>query len=109
MKSNHFILLLVTMLGLLTGCAISDFKPYSGAQQDWPTAPGGFIESKYAVPTYYGPPSRPYEVLGYLDVTTAPIRRRGVVRYAASRAKELGGDAIVVLHEGAEYRGTYHS
>jgi hypothetical protein len=100
---------LVVLLGLLCSCATSDFKPYSGGQQDWPTAPGGFIDSKYAVPTYYGPPPRPYEVLGYLDATTAPIRRRGVVGYAANRAKELGGDAIVVLREGAEYRGTYHT
>lgn len=46
-------------------------------------------------------------MLGYLDARTAPIRRRGVVRYAASRAKELGGDAIIVLQEGSEYVGTY--
>ncbi len=94
---------------LLAGCATSDFKPYSGAQQDWPTAPGGFVENKYAVPAYYGPPPKPYEIIGYLDATTAPIRQRGVLKYAASRAKELGGDAIIVLHEGKEYVGTHHS
>src|SRR5882724_10807144 len=106
MKSNPTLvsvfawLSLVSVTLLLEGCATSDFKPYSGAQQDWPTAPGGFMETKYDVPTYYGPPPRPYEVLGFLEATTAPIRRRGVVRYAAVQAKKLGGDAIVVLHEG---------
>jgi hypothetical protein len=99
----------VVLLALQSGCATSDFKPYSGTQQNWPTAPGGFIETKYAVTAYYGPPPKPYEVLGYLDATTAPIRRRGVVRYAANKAKELGGDAIIVLQVGSEYRGTFNS
>src|SRR5216684_1155926 len=109
MRSNRIILISTSLLAVLSGCATSDFKPYSGAQQEWPTAPGGFIETKYAVPTYYGPPPRHYEILGYLDATAAPIRKRGVVRYASSRAKDLGGDAIIVLQEGAEYRGTYSS
>lgn len=107
MKSKHVAPVLGCIALLLAGCATSDFKPYSGTQQDWPTAPGGFIDTKNALPTYYSPPPRPYIVLGYLDARTAPIRRRGVVRYAASRAKELGGDAIIVLQEGSEYVGTY--
>jgi hypothetical protein len=49
---------------------------------------------------------RPYNVIGYLDATTAPIRRRGVVAFSARRAKELGADAIVVLEEGQEYAGS---
>jgi hypothetical protein len=44
--------------------------------------------------------------IGYLDATTAPIRQRGVVGFAARRAKELGADAIIVLAEGSEYAGT---
>lgn len=97
------------MLGalILSGGALADFKPYVGAQQRWPTSPGTFMDTKYAVPTYYGPPARPYRVFGYIDATTAPARRRGVVAFAARRAKELGGDAIVVLQEGAEHVGTY--
>jgi hypothetical protein len=91
------------------GCAVARFKPYVGAQQNWPTAPGAFVENKYAVPAYFSPPPRPYNVLGYLDATTAPIRRKGVVAFAARRAKEVGGDAIVVLQEDSEYVGTYSS
>jgi len=41
-----------------------------------------------------------------LDATTAPIRRRGVVAFAAQRAKELGANAIIVLEEGQEYAGS---
>ena len=91
---------------LLSGCAIADFTPYSGRQQNWPTAPGAFVKTEYVVPAYLGYPSRPYNVVGYLDATTAPIRRRGVVAFAARRAKELGADAIIVLQQGAEYAGT---
>jgi hypothetical protein len=45
-------------------------------------------------------------VIGYLDATTAPIRHRGVIAFAARRAKELGADAIIVLSHGTEYAGT---
>jgi len=55
---------------LLWGCATSDFHQYTGAQQNWPTASGAFVSNKYDVPAYYGLPSRPYIVLGSLDVTT---------------------------------------
>ncbi len=58
------------------------------------------------MPTYLGYPNRPYNVVGYLDATTAPIRRRGVIEFAARRAKELGADAIIVLQQGTEYAGT---
>jgi hypothetical protein len=51
-------------------------------------------------------PDRPYKVIGYLDAKTAPIRRRGVVSFAARQAKELGADAIIVLSQGSEYAGT---
>jgi len=61
---------------------------------------------QYVIPTYFGYPSRPYNVIGYLDATTAPIRHRGVVAFAARRAKELGADAIIVLSHGTEYAGT---
>jgi hypothetical protein len=98
-------LLLLTAL-LLSGCAIADFTSYQGEQQNWPTAPGAFVKTNYAVPTYLGYPNRPYNVVGYLNATTAPIRRRGVVAFAARRAKELGADAIIVLQQGTEYAGT---
>jgi hypothetical protein len=92
---------------LVSGCAIADFTTYSGQQQNWPTQPGSFVATQYAIPAYiHSYPDRPYVVIGYLDATTAPIRRRGVVGFAARRAKELGADAIIVLAEGSEYAGT---
>jgi hypothetical protein len=92
---------------ILASCAIADFTTYSGQQQNWPTQPGAFVATQYAVPAYmHSYPDRPYNVIGYLDATTAPIRRRGVVSFAARRAKELGADAIIVLSQGSEFAGT---
>jgi len=102
-------LLALILNAALTGCAVADFTPYQGAQQNWPTARRALVANQYAVPAYYGYPPRPYIVLGYLDATTAPIRQRGVVEFAARRAKEIGGDAIIVHSSGRQFAGTYHS
>ena len=91
---------------LAAGCASSNFRPYSGVQKDWPTSPGCLMETNNAVPTYFGFPPRAYVVVGCLDETAAPICASRVVRYAASRAKALGGDAIIVLDQGRQYVGS---
>jgi hypothetical protein len=111
----QFIPLFALAIAILTtakfsGCAVADFTTYSGQQQNWPTKPGSFVATQYAIPAYvHSYPDRPYNVIGYLDATTAPIRQRGVVAFAARRAKELGADAIIVLAQGSEYAGTISS
>jgi hypothetical protein len=98
------------MAAFLGGCAVADFTSYSGYQQNWPTQPGSFVSNKYVIPVYlHSWPDRSYTVLGYLDATTAPIRRFGTISFCARRAQELGADAIVVLNEGTEYRGTVNT
>ena len=94
---------------LFWGCATADFHQYTGAQQNWPTASGAFVSTKYDVPAYYGPPNRPYIVLGSLDATTV----RGIgqdaesaVQDAARVAKRMGADAIIVIGSGREQVGT---
>jgi len=102
--------LLVTLaLAALSGCATSDFHQYTGAQQNWPTASGAFVTTKYDVPAYYGPPDRPYIVLGSLDATTV----RGIgqdessaVQDAARVAKKMGANAVIVMGSGREQVGT---
>ena len=95
-------LLFATVIG---GCAVADFTPYQGAQQNWPVSSGTFVDNKYAVPVFYGAPNRPYVVLGYLNAETAPVRsRRGaVVAFMARRAQELGGNGLIVLGTNREY------
>lgn len=107
MKSVKKLSMLCIAAAVFSGCAIADFTAYSGRQQNWPNQPGAFVSTNYVIPAYiHSWPSRPYIVLGYLDATTAPIRRRGVVAFAARRAKELGADAIIVMQQGQEYAGT---
>jgi hypothetical protein len=107
MESPKNLLPLLFATIFFSGCAIGDFTPYSGQQQSWPTQPGSFVSTKYVIPAYiHSWPDRPYLVLGYLDATTAPIRRRGAVAFASRRAKELGADAIVVMQQGQEYAGS---
>ena len=107
MKRN-LILIACVFLG---GCAIADFTPYSGAQQNWPVGSGAFVDNKYAVPVFYGAPNRPYVVLGYLNAETAPVRsRRGaVLAFMARRAQELGGNGLIVLGTNREYVGSVSS
>ena len=92
--------LLLTWCFALTSCASQDFHQYTGVQQNWPTASGTFVSTKYDVPAYYGPPNRPYIVLGSLDATTV----RGIgqdaesaVQDAARVAKRMGADGIIVI------------
>jgi hypothetical protein len=87
---------------------MADFTPYRGAQQKWPIAAGAFVETKYAVPVFFGAPDRPYDVLGYLNAETAPARsrRRMVISFMARRAKEVGGNGLIVLGTGSEYAGS---
>src|SRR5256886_6979421 len=101
--------LLLTWCFALTSCASQDFHQYTGVQQNWPTASGTFVSTKYDVPAYYGPPNRPYIVLGSLDATTV----RGIgqdaesaVQDAARVAKRMGANAIIVIGSGREQVGT---
>ncbi|KAB2645342.1 MAG: hypothetical protein DVB27_10505 [Verrucomicrobia bacterium] len=101
-------LILAITATMLSGCAWAKYRAYEGGQQEqWPTSQGAFVERNHAIPAYFSPPPRPYRVIGYIDATTAPIRRGGVVAFAARRAKEQGADAIIVLEEGSEYGGSF--
>jgi hypothetical protein len=70
-------------------------------------ARGAFVETRYAVPVFFGTPDHPYDVLGYLNAETAPARsRRGmIIAFIARRAKEVGGNGLIVLGTGREYTG----
>jgi hypothetical protein len=91
---------------LLPACAATEFTPYQGAQQDWRMAPGTFVDSKYSLPVYYGPPPRPYKILGYLS--TGNTRTKGQnLAAATSAARKAGGDAIIVMETGSDVAGVY--
>jgi hypothetical protein len=110
---------------LLSGCATADFSPYVGEQQKWPTAKGAFVTTinsydgpgrsgtgkQYTLPVYFGPPNRPYAVLGSIDVD-APVGRLfeqseaiTTLKPAMREAGQHGADAIIVIAQEVETRG----
>src|SRR5438552_3401582 len=103
-----------------TGCATADFTPYVGEQQRWPTAKSAFVTpingydgpgrsgtgQQYTLPVYFGPPNRPYAVLGSVDVDT-PVGRlfegseqATTLKPAVRVAGQHGADAIIVICSG---------
>jgi hypothetical protein len=48
----------------------------------------------------------PYRVLGYLSADTAPVRRFAIAAFMARRARELGGDALILTSKRSEYSGS---
>jgi len=66
--------LFVPLFALLAcGCANVEYTSYSGTQQNWPVASGSFVQRKFDLPVYFGPPDRPYRVLGYMETESAPL------------------------------------
>jgi hypothetical protein len=103
MRIGHMrIILLLLPILLLLGCAEdSHFIAYQGAQQNWPTAPGSMVETKFAVPVYYGLPPRKYRVMGELTAEEEGRWRwsdpeSDAMEDVAKEAKKIGADAIIV-------------
>ena len=95
---------------VLVGCADTDFVPYSGAQQEWPTAPGSFVDKKLAVPVYYGLPPRPYRVLGEIKSEQGQTWlwtnvQSEAMENAAKEARKRGADAIIVTSSSSSVSG----
>src|ERR1700760_3942640 len=92
-------LFLVAACLLVCSCASHEFHPYVGQQPKWPTSPGAFVDSQYAVPVYYGYPARAYSVVGFLEETSHG-RFSDAVEDAANSAKQLGADAVLLESHG---------
>src|SRR5437773_6723746 len=108
MKTKLGVILMAAVLavtaGLLTSCTTTNFTPYEGAQ-NWPVSQGALVDRKYAVPVYYGPPPQPYTVMGLLELGNATAGTE--VGGAATKAKQRGADAIIVISHGSSYADTY--
>lgn len=92
------LLLLCLSAALLTACRSTNSRllPYSGEQQQWPTATGSFVDTTQAVPVYFGLPPKPYTYLARIDVT-ARKERGNVIARAADDARDKGADALIVM------------
>ena len=96
MTFRRSILTAAAIVVFLSGCSLPEFSLYSGQQQDWPTQPGSFINTQFALPIYVKSyPNRPYNVIGQLEWFT----NRVGVNYVVRKAKALGADAMIVTGE----------
>src|SRR6266566_8530562 len=95
----------------LCGCANVEYTAYSGRQQNWPVASGSFVQRKFDLPVYFGPPDRPYRVLGYMEVESAPLAiwetgKSESIKPAVKEAIKHGADAVILLASGTNVRGS---
>jgi hypothetical protein len=107
-------LIALSLATVLTSCATADFSPYVGAQQKWPVASGSFVQRKFDLPVYFGPPDRPYIVLGYMDTQSAPLAiwesgKDESIKPAVKEAARRGADALILLGNETSGRGTITS
>jgi len=104
--------LFVPLLGfLLCGCANVEYTSYSGAQRNWPVASGSFVQRKFDLPVYLGPPDRPYRLLGYMEVESAPLAvwetgKSESIKPAVKEAIKHGADAVILLASGTNATGS---
>jgi hypothetical protein len=87
---------LIAVSLFLFGCTTytEKYAQYEGQQKNWPVSTGVTVDTQEAVPVYYGPPPRPYIVMG--DLTAGSADGNTLSELAAS-AKSRGADAIVLL------------
>lgn len=87
---------------ILTGCEVMTFARYSGEPRTWPTG-SSFSEAVYDVPVYRGWPEKPYDVLGLVQFDNPNVDwNRGDIMQAAKKAREVGGDAIILVPRGTD-------
>ena len=104
--------LFVVFLALLAcGCANVEYTAYSGQQQNWPVASGSFVQRKFELPVYFGPPDRPYRVLGYMETESAPLAvwetgKSESLKPAIKEAIKHGADALILLASGTNITGS---
>jgi hypothetical protein len=104
-KTFFTLTLLTSLVSLFSSCASHDYQPYVGQQQNWPTSPGTFAETRHGIGVYYGYPPRPYVVIGALQ-EKAPGKFSNAVGDAANAATRIGCDAILVLSHNDKYAGS---
>jgi hypothetical protein len=87
-------LLLLTLACLgVAGCGTPNyhFQPYVGQQQNWATSPGSFVQNIDGVDIYAQLPSRPYEIIGAVQV--------GSLRRLAKAVKFHHADAAMISQQ----------
>lgn len=101
-KPLQQVLICAVLTFVLTGCEVMSFSRYTGEARAWPTG-SAFTEAVHAVPVYRGWPEKPYDVVGLIQFDNPNVDwNRGDIMQAAKKAREAGGDAIILVPKGAD-------
>lgn len=86
-------------LALSLGCATAVVRPYVGDQQAWPTASGGIVNTKYALPVFTSLPPSSYDVLAELRISSLFYAQpeEGHLPRLVNKAKSIGADAVMFV------------
>jgi hypothetical protein len=90
------------ILIVLTACGGMSFARYEGEARAWPTG-SSFADKVFDVPVYRGWPERAYDVVGFIQFDNPNVDwNQGDTQFAARKAKESGGDALILMPKGAD-------
>jgi hypothetical protein len=86
-------------LALSLGCATAVVRPYVGDQQAWPTASGGIVNTKYALPVFTSLPPSSYDVLAELRISSVFYAQpeEGHMPRIVKKAQTIGADAVIFV------------
>jgi hypothetical protein len=101
------------MLGLMlcVGCATAIVRPYVGEQQNWPTASGSIVNTRYALPVFTSLPSAAYDILAEMRIESPFYAQpeEGHLPVLVKKAKTIGADALVFVEGQVYFAANYGS
>jgi hypothetical protein len=103
------LLLLTLTAALMCGCASTNFQSWEGRNSIM-EGQGGTREVVDGVDVWtHGEPPRRFEVLGIIEDerNDALIPMAGLKRGIAQKARERGGDAVILVSSASQLRGYY--
>jgi len=100
MKQLALSLIGALLIMTLTGCEGIQYSQYNGPHKAWPTG-SAFSDVVFDVPVYRGWPEKAYDVLGHIQFSNPNMDwNQGDIKLVAHKAKEVGGDAIMMIPKG---------
>jgi hypothetical protein len=101
------------MLGLVlcVGCATAIVRPYVGEQQNWPTATGSIVNTRYQLPVFTSLPPAPYEILAEMRIESPFYAQpeEGHLPLLVKKAKKIGADALIFVEGQVYFAANYGS
>src|SRR5881296_2932458 len=79
-------------LSLCVGCATAVVRPYVGEQQNWPTASGSIVNTRYSLPVFTTLPPAPYDILAEMRIQSPlyAVPEEGHLPVLVKKAKQIG-------------------